>query len=62
MSDLFDDRTEQQKQNDEAWFDAGANVERRLIISLLDDYRVHGTSLKSIEEVIDYIERCGHHE
>lgn len=62
MSDLFDDRTEQQKQNDEAWFDAGGNVERKLIISLLDDYRVNRTSLKSLDEVIDYIERGGHHE
>lgn len=58
----IDTRTTEQKLNDNAWYAAGKRSERQAIINLLEDYLAKDTAFRNLEEVLDYIERGGHHE
>jgi hypothetical protein len=63
LMSFLDPRTKEQKINDELWHKEGVRSERSAIVEFLTDW-CQGDIYddKLIEEIVDIIERGGHHE
>jgi hypothetical protein len=63
LMSFLDPRTKEQKINDELWRKEGVRSERSAIVEFLTDW-LQGDIYddKLIEEIVDIIERGGHHE